>query len=66
MMLGIALTLFDERDWGTLKRLQVSGAPLTGMLLGKLLARFIVGIAQMVLLFAVGWTLFGISLGAIL
>src|SRR5208283_4882414 len=28
MMLGIALTLFDERDWGTLKRLQVSGAPL--------------------------------------
>jgi ABC-type multidrug transport system permease subunit len=63
MMLGIALTLFDERDWGTLKRLQVSGAPLTGMLLGKLFARFIVGIAQMVLLFAVGWALFGISLG---
>ena len=63
MMLGIALTLFDERDWGTLKRLQVSGAPLTGLLLGKLFARFIVGIAQMALLFAVGWALFGISLG---
>jgi ABC-2 type transport system permease protein len=63
MMLGLALTLFDERDWGTLKRLQVSGAPLTGLLLGKLFARFIVGIAQMVLLFAVGWALFGISLG---
>lgn len=63
MMLGIALTLFDERDWGTLKRLQVSGAPLSGLLLGKLFARFIVGIAQMVLLFAVGWALFGISLG---
>ncbi|MBV8138892.1 MAG: ABC transporter permease [Deltaproteobacteria bacterium] len=63
MMLGIALTLFDERDWGTLKRLQVGGAPLTGLLLGKLFARFIVGIAQMVLLFAVGWALFGISLG---
>jgi ABC-2 type transport system permease protein len=63
MMLGIALTLFDERDWGTLKRLQVSGAPLTGLLLGKLFARFIVGIAQMVLLFAVGWALFGITLG---
>ncbi len=63
MMLEIALTLFDERDWGTLKRLQVSGAPLTGLLLGKLFARFIVGIAQMVLLFAVGWALFGISLG---
>jgi ABC-2 type transport system permease protein len=63
MMLGIALTLFDERDWGTLKRLHVSGAPLTGLLLGKLFARFIVGIVQMVLLFAVGWALFGISLG---
>ena len=63
MMLGIALTLFDERDWGTLKRLQVSGAPLTGLLLGKLFARLIVGVAQMVLLFAVGWALFGITLG---
>ncbi|HEY9158192.1 ABC transporter permease [Candidatus Binatus sp.] len=63
MMLGIALTLFDERDWGTLKRLQVSGAPVTGLLLGKLFARFIVGIVQMVLLFAVGWALFGITLG---
>jgi ABC-type multidrug transport system permease subunit len=63
MMLGIALTLFDERDWGTLRRLRVSGAPLTGLLLGKLIARFIVGIAQMVLLFAVGWALFGITLG---
>jgi len=63
MMLGIALTLFDERDWGTLKRLQVSGAPVTGLLLGKLFARFIVGVVQMVLLFAVGWALFGITLG---
>jgi ABC-2 type transport system permease protein len=63
MMLGIALTLFDERDWGTLKRLQVSGAPVTGLLLGKLFARFIVGIVQMVLLLAFGWVLFGITLG---
>ena len=63
MMLGIALTLFDERDWGTLRRLRVSGAPLSGLLLGKLIARFIVGIIQMVLLFAVGWALFGIALG---
>jgi ABC-2 type transport system permease protein len=63
MMLGIALTLFDERDWGTLKRLRVSGAPLTGLLLGKLFARIVVGIVQMALLFAVGWALFGITLG---
>ncbi len=63
MMLGIALTLFDERDWGTLRRMRVSGAPLTGLLLGKIIARFAVGIVQMVLLFAVGWLLFGITLG---
>ena len=63
MMLGIALTLFDEREWGTLRRLRVSGAPLSGLLLGKLIARFLVGILQMVLLFAVGWALFGIALG---
>lgn len=63
MMLGVALTLFDERDWGTLQRLQVSGAPLAGVLVGKLVARFVVGIVQMTLLFAVGWALFGISLG---
>ncbi|HLI81948.1 MAG TPA: ABC transporter permease [Candidatus Binataceae bacterium] len=63
MMLGIALTLFDEREWGTLRRLRVSGAPLSGLLLGKLIARFLVGIAQMVLLFAVGRALFGIELG---
>lgn len=63
MMLGIALTLFDERAWGTLKRLRVSGAPLSGLLMGKLIARFVVGTVQMILLFAVGWALFGISLG---
>jgi ABC-type multidrug transport system permease subunit len=63
MMLGIALTLFDERDWGTLRRMRVSGAPLPGLLLGKLIARFIVGILQMVLLFAVGRVLFGVALG---
>jgi ABC-2 type transport system permease protein len=63
MMLGIALTLFDERNWGTLKRLRVSGAPLIGLLMGKLIARFVVGTIQMILLFAVGWALFGISLG---
>ena len=63
MLLGISMTLFDERAWGTLKRLQVSGAPLTGILMGKLIARFLVGTAQMVLLFAIGRALFGISLG---
>ncbi len=63
MLMGISLTVFDEREWGTLRRMRVSGAPLAGLLLGKLIARFVVGTVQMILLFAVGWALFGISLG---
>jgi ABC-type multidrug transport system permease subunit len=63
MMLGIALTLFDERDWGTLQRLEANGAPLAGLLLGKLVTRFGVGVVQMVVLFGIGRVLFGISLG---
>lgn len=63
MLMGISLGLIDDRDWGTLERLRVSGAPLTGTLIGKLLSRFLVGLLQLVLLFAIGWWLFGISLG---
>ena len=64
MLMGISLGLIDERDWGTLARLRVSGAPLAGTLVGKLLSRFLIGLAQMILLFAIGWWIFGISLGA--
>ncbi len=63
MLLGISLGLIDERDWGTLARLRVSGAPLTGTLIGKLLARFLVGMVQMIVLLAIGYSLFGVSLG---
>lgn len=63
MLMGISLGLIDERDWGTLARLRVSGAPLAGTLVGKLLSRFLIGLVQMILLFAIGWWLFGISLG---
>ena len=63
MLMGISLTLFDEREWGTLKRLRVGGTPLAGVLVGKLSARFMVGTLQMIVLFAVGRILFDISLG---
>jgi ABC-type multidrug transport system permease subunit len=63
MLLGVSLGLLDERDWGTLERLRAMPVPLGGVLSAKLLARFLVGVVQMVLLFAVGWLLFGISLG---
>ena len=64
MLMGISLGLIDERDWGTLARLRVSGAPLAGTLVGKLLSRFLIGLVQMVLLFAIGWWILRISLGA--
>ena len=63
MLWGVGVGLIDERDWGTLARLRVSGAPPSGMMLGKLLSRFLVGLGQMILLFGAGWVLFGISLG---
>ena len=63
MLMGISLRLIEDRDWGTLQRLRVSGAALTGTLIGKLCSRFLVGLAQLTILFAIGWWLFGISLG---
>jgi hypothetical protein len=63
MLMGVALGLIDERDWGTLMRLRMSGAPLIGILIGKVSARFVVGLMQMILLFVLGWCMFGISLG---
>ena len=63
MLLGVSLGLLDERDWGTLDRLRAMPVSVGRVLGAKLLARFLVGVVQMVLLFAVGRALFGISLG---
>src|SRR5262249_40725168 len=63
MLLGVSLGLLDERDWGTLDRLRVMPVSVSRVLSAKLLARFLVGVVQMVVLFAVGRALFGISLG---
>ncbi len=63
MLFGVALGLADEREWGTLDRLRASRSPIAATLVGKLLSRFLVGLTQMVILFAVGRLAFGISLG---
>lgn len=63
MLWGVGVGLIDERDWGTLQRLRASGAPVPGLMLGKLSARLLIGTFQMAVLFAVGRLLFGISLG---
>jgi ABC-type multidrug transport system permease subunit len=63
MLLGVSLGLLDERDWGTLDRLRAMPVSVSRVLGAKLLARFLVGVVQMIVLFAVGRALFGISLG---
>src|SRR5206468_3464035 len=63
MLLGVSLALLDERDWGTLERLRSMPAPFSMVLVAKLLSRVLVGVTQMVLLFALGRAAFGISLG---
>ena len=63
MFWGVGVGLIDERDWGTLARLHVSGASASGLMLGKLTARFLIGLSQMILLFGAGRLFFGISLG---
>src|SRR5262249_36902046 len=63
MLLGISLGLLDERDWGTLERLRAMPTPFGTVLAAKLLARFTVGVVQMVVLLVVGRLLFRVSLG---
>jgi ABC-type multidrug transport system permease subunit len=63
MLLGVSLALLDEREWGTFERLRSIPAPLSVLLVAKLGSRIVVGMIQMLLLFAIGWAAFGISLG---
>jgi ABC-2 type transport system permease protein len=63
VVFGTAVTMHDERDWGTLARLLVAPGGFTRILVGKLSARLVVGVAQMVALLAWSRWMFGISLG---
>jgi ABC-2 type transport system permease protein len=63
MLFGVAFGLLDERDWGAITRLQIAPIPRTAILGGKLLARFLIGLAQLILLFVYGWLVFDLSLG---
>jgi len=63
VIFGTALAMHDEREWGTIARLLVAPGGFTRILLGKLVARFVVGLLQMVVLLAWGHWMFGVSLG---
>ena len=64
VVFGTSMSMHDERDWGTLSRLLVAPGGFTRILLGKLAARFVVGVVQMLILLAWGHWLFGVSLGS--
>lgn len=63
MLIGVAMTLIDERELGTLDRVRATQAPVATLVVGKLAVRFLVGVLQMVALLAVGRIAFGVSLG---
>lgn len=63
MLLGISLGLLDEREWGTLDRMRALPVGPSHFMLAKLLARFLVGVVQMIILLTVGWLAFDVSLG---
>lgn len=64
VVFGTSMSMHDERDWGTLSRLLVAPGGFTRILLGKLAARFLIGVAQMVILLGWGHWMFGVSLGS--
>ncbi len=63
VVFGTSMSMHDERDAGTIARLLVAPGGFTRVLLGKLAARLVVGIVQMLLLLGWGHWKFGVSLG---
>lgn len=59
----IAQYIFMERDRGTLRRLLTSPVSRSSILIGKLLPTVVIGFVQVVVIFAVGYFAFGMSLG---
>jgi ABC-2 type transport system permease protein len=63
MLLGVGIGLADERDWGMLYRLSASPVSASNLITAKVFSRFVVGVVQMVILFAFGRLVFAVSLG---
>jgi len=63
MLFAVSLGLLDERDWGTFDRVRSLPVPVRSIVAAKLASRFTVGVLQMLVLFAVGFVLFRVSLG---
>jgi ABC-2 type transport system permease protein len=60
---SLALTVIEERESGTLRRLLVAPVPRSRILLGKMLPYFLIATVQLITLLLVSKLLFGIDLG---
>jgi ABC-type multidrug transport system permease subunit len=63
LIFSVSLALREEEVWGTSARLAVAPVPRASLLGGKLLARLIVGTAQLLLLLLFGHFVYGLRLG---
>jgi ABC-2 type transport system permease protein len=64
VIFGTSMALHDEHDWRTLSRLLIAPASFNALVLGKLAARFVVGVVQFLLLLLWARFAFGVSLGS--
>ncbi|MGH7786777.1 MAG: ABC transporter permease [Candidatus Binatia bacterium] len=63
VIFSTSLGLHDEREGGTLPRLLIAPAGMTRILLGKLAARFVIGVGQLAFLLVWSHVIFGVPLG---
>jgi ABC-2 type transport system permease protein len=63
-VLSAAGGILEEKERGTFKRLLITPIPRWSLLGGKLLAQFLVGVGQIILMFVFGVLVFDVSLGS--
>ncbi|RPJ46830.1 MAG: ABC-2 transporter permease [Chloroflexi bacterium] len=63
LIADLALTVVDERETGTLRRLLVAPIPLSRILLGKMAPYFLIAVVQFILVLLASRLIFGIDLG---
>jgi len=64
MTMFVAGSILAEKFLGTFRRLMATPVTRSQVLLGKVFGAFVVGFVQMMLLFAFGYVVFGLSLGS--
>ena len=63
LIFSVSLALREEEVWGTSARLAIAPLPPASLLAGKLLARLVVGTAQLLVLLVFGHFVYGLRLG---